>query len=894
MTGVAKKINTKNIMECLTPMLLVLAIFLLSLLIKGCFPFGSREIGYIDFVEGYIPCATSLWDFVHGNIDFINWSWGGGANMFPTFVLNGFLCPLNFLICLFPREQIIYALTLLVGLKLVVMALTSYVCFKTLFKNVNKVVLCIFSLCWVFSGWTVVHFTNVGWLDLLIVLPLLILSAKQMIKTENILLFTLLLSYCFILSFYISYMITIAIFVITLFYIIYLAKDRKKVCTLFIISIALSVFISAFVTVPSLLAVLSGNRIVTAKVPTDTSSLSSLFDAFFSKLSVLLMSVVPFVFFVRLLTQIKKDKQHVMFFLMSFIFLTIGVLIEPINVMWHGGSYYSFPFRYSFLIVMLLIFASLYYLNNFDLNLNKSDKKISKQNFVFKTVMAVICFLVLIVTFIFFIELNTSMHPYRPLIFVQFIPYCIIFATSYYIIEYFLSLDNAKLALKKLSSYVLILAFVILQSTMLSLAFVGAQTDLSQYRIYNAQEIPVKSLQSGYKIKDRENVYTSNIALLTNYPTLANWIHLSTKNHLTGLTKLGYNTQLTLMYSSGGTLLTDILLGNKYVLSQEDLDENYYTKITEFSFVKNPDTFSSTVAEKTTKIGLYQLNFEMQPVFTTDVDVSKLLLDIDVNTMNLFDVQNLIYKQLFSQSENVLEEVSFNVTELEDSFVISANAPSGKIAYISSDFNTLEIKDRTGNLLNGINDLGTIKNDKFSVEISKEYSSSKLLTEELIYKHLKLAVFDAAKFKQVYENYQNCASNIEIKRGVLNINVDNTLNKKYAFIPYVYLNSLSAKNNNNLAKTSNGLDAFICVNLNSGENNIEISASNYGGTVGAIISLIGVFLLIVFTFVNTRFNLVNKKWFKSVCAYGWFLAISVIAIIVYLAPTLLFFVNLFS
>ena len=51
--------------------------------------------------------------------------------------------------------------------------------------------------------------------------------------------------------------------------------------------------------------------------------------------------------------------------MLAFIICSIGLIIEPINEMWHTGSYYSFPFRYSFVIILLMIFGSLYYIDKY-------------------------------------------------------------------------------------------------------------------------------------------------------------------------------------------------------------------------------------------------------------------------------------------------------------------------------------------------------------------------------------------------------------------------------------------------------------------------------------------------------------------------------------------------
>ena len=44
--------------------------------------------------------------------------------------------------------------------------------------------------------------------------------------------------------------------------------------------------------------------------------------------------------------------------------LLLPVFVEPINKMWHLGSYIFYPYRYGCMTILLLIVCAAYYFNN--------------------------------------------------------------------------------------------------------------------------------------------------------------------------------------------------------------------------------------------------------------------------------------------------------------------------------------------------------------------------------------------------------------------------------------------------------------------------------------------------------------------------------------------------
>ncbi len=893
-----KKQKWLKVLEYSLPALITIAVFVLAMIIKGIFPFGKNNLGYIDYNEQLVPFYTNLNDIFHGKANiFVDFNLGGGGSIITTFFLNGYLSPIDWLIALFPRTDVMFAVAFLIIIKLALMATTAYLCFKYFFKNTSKWTLLLFSLVWTYSGWTLVHFTNIGWLDLMILLPLLIMSAKPLIEKGKNLWFVLTLTYMLCLSYYISYMVLVGIVVIALYYIIFLASEKKKVASHLFFAIIISILMSFVAFIPSCLTSLQAHRFAN----TSAETLSSMFSYFFSKVIVVFMYALPFVFFVRLMFKIKEDKKTVLFFLVTFITLSIGILIEPINKMWHTGSYQCFPLRYGFVIIMFAIFGALYYIDKYmtapkEVAINEKRESRIK---MFQLTLCPALVMCLVVLFIASIDISVSAHPYRPVHITQFMITFAIFALTYTLIELFLRLKISKLKLGELCGGVLIFVLVTAQILCGAIAFVGEPGYKNTSRISNALALDLSELDASYKIKDREALYNSNFAELTRFPSLQTWIHISSEEQFQGYDALGINTNHSILLSSGGTIMTDIMLDNKYVLSSEELDSAYYTKIGQFNYCDevvnlNDDKTDVTIDDINFDVYLYELNFTMYEVLTTNVDLN----EVFSKDATYFERQNELYKALYGKSDDILKTQDLNISEDDDYFTISANAlPVGQIAYISVKNQIVDgIITESGVmgrvLARGINDLGVLKTSSLEIKVPKSFNS--MINIDTLKENLELATFDIATFRQVHESATFNSASLEIKDRTLEVKVDNAQGLKYAFIPFTYLNHMTAEINGESAKVTPTFSGFMSVELAEGENNIVIGYEPQYLKLCLIISIVALLIFIVFAILNAKFDLANKKpivWIGFIGACAILLAVGVL---VYLKPFFTFFVTLFK
>lgn len=878
-TQVKKHFDKKKLLEFSLPALISFVVFVIAMIVKGVFPFGKNSFGYIDFNDGLVPSYTVLWDILHGNSSiFASWELGAGGPLYSSIVLNSFLSPLCWLIAIFPRNAVIYSISLVVIVMLCLMSVTAYYCFKKYFPNVSQYVLLMFSLVWTFSGWTLIHYTNVGWLNLMILLPLLLVSVKQLIEEKKILKFVIILSYMLLLSYYITYMVLVGLVIVATIYIIILAKDKKKISALLFFGIIISILISLVCFIPSCVTSLQAHRFSgsTASSPT-----SELYDHFLSKISVLIVYPLPIVFFVKLITTYKKDKKNVLFFILSFAIISLGLIIEPINKMWHTGSYFSFPLRYGFVIILLMIFASLYYINkNYYLNAeeNNNEQKINH----FKIDLLLYVFIALGLIFVIaFSAYGESILPLQKNDLFSFILFLMPCVFLYIAIELCLKMKRKKLMLGKIPGGIIIFGLCIVQIVAGMIGFCGAVPNSEVNRVLNAFEIETSDFEHGYKIKDNENLYNYNYPLLIDYPSLNTWIHISSEEQFVGYNKLGYGTISTILTSQGGTIISDILLGNKYVLSQYSLDSRYYTLLDTIDYLNNDDNKFD--------VYVYELNFDMQHVFTTNVDFESLLKNSD----DWFDNHNKLYKEIYNQADDVLIRVNYDVELLEDkTFKIIVESNNEYNLYMQNKFDDrLIISNNELNykICNGLANLGMVNGTKeIIVDNSKGY------TIEEIKNNISFACMDMAKFKDVHDNYQLSASNLKLNGDSIEITINNENNHKYAVIPYVNLKNISATLNNTNIEVNTALDTFMMVELVSGKNNIKITYEPQLVKICAIVTLSAIVVFIAFSIINKYLHISNNKFVVWVGFVGSCILLLAVGFLVYIKPFFNFCIALFS
>ncbi len=185
----------------LLPMALMAAVFLLC----GLTPFGSRSLGVLDMSSQYLSFLGSLRDLVTGRASFLYLpSLTLGGNMAGV-VAYYLMSPLNLLVCLFSREDLLTAVSLLYILRVGLCGLTMAVYtgsrhgwnWRILFP----------ALAYGFIGYMSAYSINYLWHDCVIMLPLIALGIARLAEGRGWALYAFTLAAALALNFYIGYIL---------------------------------------------------------------------------------------------------------------------------------------------------------------------------------------------------------------------------------------------------------------------------------------------------------------------------------------------------------------------------------------------------------------------------------------------------------------------------------------------------------------------------------------------------------------------------------------------------------------------------------------------------------------------------------------------------------------
>lgn len=854
--------------------LLTFTILMIVYAVNGIYPFGPKSIIQADLGTAYVPVYYNLWDIIHnGNSILYNFDLGSGSNFYGSFVLNCLYSPITWIIGLIPRTEIINFLSYLLAIKAMLMSLTSYICFKKIFKKVNSYYLVMFSVMYALSGYTLLSYHNIIWLDSLIIFPLLILAMKHLYDTGKTIPYILTLSLLIIISYYISYMILLMIvFCGTTGIFLYVKKNQKPKITMKLLLGTLSaLLISSFAFLPSFMQSNASMRLQTMEIITTGNK------EFFTKLNFYLCLAAPLILYIlNLKENFKKDKKKFYFWLLIIIFPSIGLWIEPINAMWHTGSYMCFPYRYGFIPLFILMLGSLNYLN---IKSEKENKKNKKE--IIKIITVIILLIITIHTFIHNGHLiknsNIAFGLYEKNVIQTILALALL-----YIIMYIISNTIKKHSIK----YILITLIIITQITTNGILYIGMNykysdeidhTDiLEKNAIQAVKDFNIQNQTTNIdRYKDTTASFDENYAYIFNAPTISTWIHIITKEQFYNHINMGYSYNYTKLQDLGGTLFSDAFNHVRYVFSNQELDKNIYTKI---------NSSQSLILYEKDVLPFGYINKNKQ---------------ISNKKMPTFEYQNMIYKNVFQKSEDIIEihnpkfmnEQKINKTTppyLETNLTLE----NTKVLYLTSieQINKIVVNDKiikvptadnqnnttyptSGNC--GILELGT-----YSGKVNIKLYTKNIIDEN----NIKLGMIDINQYLK-FINSLNYKTELEINKNKLNIQVE-AQKGDYLLLPITYDKGFEVYVNNKKTEVIKYLNNYMNIPLENGKNKIELVFIPPYLKIGIIISTLTTLIVGIFTYLNKKFHIDKKKkiqYFLSTIALTIYI---ILFYIIYINPVL--------
>ena len=561
----------------------IVLVFLLALYaVKGFFPFGDESMAVMDMCHGYIPIYYHLYDFLHGDKAlFFDFYSGTGVNMVGIAAANGLLSPLNLLFYLTPRDSLVDFLNLLLLVKAVGMALSAQFFFLKRFPRLAVEYATAFSVLYALSGYVLLYYLHIIWLDVLILFPLLLYFCEKMLCGGKTYPYVICLALTLVCSFYLGIMTLLCLFFLSGAYVfVVLKKEQRPAASLRLgLGTLLGALMPMFLLLPGFLQMRSSARYGFSE------DLSSLLGAE-SELNVykiwmfygLALAIVG-VFL--LLRGWKKHPQKGKFAALTLVFLFAPLVVEGSAALLHFGSYKDFPYRFGFIAVFMLLVLAAEAFSTEKAAQDEEGKPAKKPlvSYLLVVVGAACTIVVMVSAFRSFGKTVGSLSEEQTaLLFFAALLCCSV-------LTFALLLQIYPLRLRR----VLALVFCVLPLFPFALQTVGTGSPLR----YERREHDVAYIEPSLEISKvlradplkLERVQNPDMSLNINYgfvmgrSALSNWTHQIPASLQNTARALGYSITYTLLLDGGGTVFSDALLHMTETVSKEPLDEALYEEI---------------------------------------------------------------------------------------------------------------------------------------------------------------------------------------------------------------------------------------------------------------------------------------------------------------------------
>lgn len=191
---------------CLWGFLIPALTIAVAFAVNKVFPFGDRGVLIIDSLHQYLPFFTEFHEKM-ANGESLLYSFGGGLgfNFWSTYAYY-LASPLNFLVTLFPKANMMDVMALFIVLKIGLCGLTMsyYLVNRNKGKNYYPIV---FGVMFALSTFVIGYYFNLMWLDSVAMLPLIMMGIERIVSGKNGKLFCVALFYGLYCNYYIGFML---------------------------------------------------------------------------------------------------------------------------------------------------------------------------------------------------------------------------------------------------------------------------------------------------------------------------------------------------------------------------------------------------------------------------------------------------------------------------------------------------------------------------------------------------------------------------------------------------------------------------------------------------------------------------------------------------------------
>lgn len=349
----------KNWIIILSSALCMIVGLLIVFFIKGIFPFGEENIAYYDMSQMYIPIYYHTWDVLHGNKSaFFDWYSGAGGNMMDTFG-NYIFSPYNLLFYLVRRDKILNFMSVFLMIKVAVSAATMSFYSVKKYNNISWIWHMVVGILYASSGYYIQHYSNIHFLDIVSIFPLLVWAYEKLIYEGKYIYYTVLMSLCCLISLYLTGLFCpfLVLYGVVLIQRIKEKKEQKHAIFRIALFTMSAILISGVISCP-MISLLNDSVRNTIAQNLSYIDIIKTTECLFKgqKCMMLFGSELPLsVIIIYLLIERKKAFKLIGAELLVLLALLLPIWIESINILLHIIGYAEFPMRFGYIICFLTL-----------------------------------------------------------------------------------------------------------------------------------------------------------------------------------------------------------------------------------------------------------------------------------------------------------------------------------------------------------------------------------------------------------------------------------------------------------------------------------------------------------------------------------------------------------
>lgn len=612
---------------------------------------GTNSILFSDLSNIYADLLMGLkTEILAGNNVLYNWNFGGGINFVPA-ITGNLSSLLNIFIFLFPDkcfQEVILGLQLLrVGLAGVNMYLyLSYHFQKDDIKMIG------FAVSYGLSAYMICFFQHIMWFDSVMLLPFIILLTEKLLIERKLfdLKFILGLVVLYWSNFYIGYMISIFIFLYSLGFVCREKVSRKEfiyqVLKVIVNGIMAAGICSIFL-IPTALSLIGSGKFVDIHMYLRCSFTDLLYQMYLGNFDTYLPGGRPLLYcgifiVILLIVYIKSElvsKREKIADLAVLSVMLLSIEIAPLYFMWHLFDNPDwFEVRFSFILIFYMLFLSYKTVNRWE--------QIRKKEFLISGF--------LVATIFYFCTKIYGDLDIKVIV------------INYILISFYTFFSEVLMRSKRRD---IILIFILVGELVINanivvkdMLQVEATENYQFYNEYLEQNKEIVSflgeVDSGFYRIEKDYYRRENDLVAAGGKGISAFASLFNKEFNKMLRKLGMTSTDKIIRYEGSTMVTDALMGIKYVCSQW----GYYSIYEHFKEIGGKTIFKNNYA------------FDLGTI--VDREIAKINIDTYDNPIFL---QNEIIQKIYGRTENVFQDIEPKEIKLTNLY--EEVTENGKIIY---------------------------------------------------------------------------------------------------------------------------------------------------------------------------------------------------------------------